>query len=73
MVSLIICMVLGNYTLIYHVKMHLKAYSFALKGLVYCLKVLNYVHYTVRYAQITLLVYKDICLACVRCGKNVIH
>ena len=39
-----------------------------MKGLFYGPKVLNYVHYTVRYAQITLEVHKAICLACVQRG-----
>ena len=73
MVRLIICTVLGNCTLIYCVKMHAKAYFLAVKGLFYCPKVLNYVHYTIRYAQITLSVCKAICIACMQHGKNAIH
>ena len=64
MVRLIICMVLGNCTLIYYVKMHAKAYFLAAKGFFFGLKVLNYVQYTIRYVQITLEVYKAICIAC---------
>ena len=73
MLRLIILMVLGNCTLIYCLKMHVKAYFLAVKGLFYCPKVLNYVHYTIKYAKITLSVHKAIYLACVQHGKNAIH
>ena len=60
MIRLVIYMVLGYCALIYSAKMHAKAYFWAIKGLFYYLKVLNYVCYTVRYAQITLEVHKAI-------------
>ena len=66
--GLIICTVLGNCTLIYSAKMHAKAFFLAAKGLFYCPKVLNYVCYIVRYAQITLEVHKAICSACKQHG-----
>ena len=51
MVSLIIFTVSGNCALIYCIKIHAKAYFLVAKGLFYCPKVLNYVHYTVKYAH----------------------
>ena len=50
---------MGGYALIYSVKMHEKAYFLAVKGLFYCLKALNYVHYTIRYTRITLEVHES--------------
>ena len=50
--------------------MHVKAVFWAAKGLFYGPTVLNYVCYTVRYAQITLEVRKAVCLACVRRGTT---
>ena len=73
MVRLAICTVLGGYAFIYSVKMHTKANFLATKGLSYCLKVLNYVYYTVWYAQITLEVHEAIFSACGWYGKNAIH
>ena len=70
MVRLIVSMVLGNYALIYSVKMHAKANFLAAKGLFYYLKVLNYVHYTVRYIKITLEVRESICTACMQHGTT---
>ena len=53
-------MVLGNCALIYCVKMHAKACFLATKGFFSCPKVLNYVRYTIRYAQITLEVHEAV-------------
>ena len=73
MVKLIICTVLGNCTLIYCVKMHAKVHFLAVKGLFYCTKVLNYVHYTVKYTRITVSVCEATWLVCAKHGKNAIH
>ena len=43
--------------------MHAKKLDYRHKGLFWCIKVLNFVHCTVGYAQLTVVLYKTACIA----------